>query len=150
MRLLNRNPWLLAMLLVSVTSLAYAQSKYQYGPNSQRQEGVPQGKVTQHRWENSKVFLGTQRDYWIYVPAQYDAAKAACVMIFNDGGGYVRDNGHSRVPIVFDNLIHQGKMPVTIGVFVNPGIIPPEQQGGAPRRNRSFEYDSLGAHSLRD
>ena len=95
MRLLNRNPWLLAMLLVSVTSLAYGQSKYQYGPNSQRQEGVPQGKVTQHRWENSKVFPGTQRDYWIYVPAQYDAAKAACVMIFNDGGGYVRDNGHS-------------------------------------------------------
>ena len=145
MKLLNRSSLLMpVILLLSIAGLACGQSAYEYGPNSQRQEGVPQGKVSQHRWENSNVFPGTERDYWIYVPAQYDASKPTCVMVFNDGGGYVRDNGHSRVPIVFDNLIHQGKMPVTIGVFVNPGVIPAEQAGGKPRRNRSFEYDSLG------
>ncbi len=137
-------PGAVALLLLGFCSQLLGQSKYEYGPDSQRQDGVPQGKVTQHRWENSKVFPGTQRDYWIYVPAQYDKTKPASLMVFNDGGGYVREKGHSRVPIVFDNLIHQGRMPVTIGVFINPGVIPAEQPGGTPRRNRSFEYDSLG------
>ena len=101
-----------------------AQSPYEYGSDSQRQDGVPQGVVTKHVWDHSKVFPGTVRDYWIYVPAQYDKSKPACLMIFNDGGGYVRENGHSRVPIVFDNLIHKKEMPVTIGLFINPGVIP--------------------------
>ncbi len=140
----NLTHGMMAVLMLGCSSQLFAQSKYEYGPVSQRQEGVPQGKVTQHRWENSKVFPGTQRDYWIYVPAQYDKSKPASVMIFNDGGGYVRENGHSRSPVVFDNLIAQGKMPVTIGIFINPGVIPAEQAGGKPRRNRSFEYDSLG------
>ena len=42
-------------------------------------------------------------------------------MVFMDGAGYARENGGFRVPIVFDNLIHQKAMPVTIAVFVNPG-----------------------------
>jgi enterochelin esterase family protein len=121
-----------------------AQSPYKYGSDSQRQEGVPQGVVTKHVWDQSKVFPGTVRDYWIYVPAQYDKSKPACLMIFNDGGGYVRENGHSRVPIVFDNLIHKKEMPVAIGLFINPGVIPASAAGAQARRNRSFEYDSLG------
>ena len=121
-----------------------AQGPYKYGPDSQRQEGVPQGVVTKQVWNQSKVFPGTVRDYWIYVPAQYDKSKPACLMIFNDGGGYVRENGHSRVPIVFDNLIHKKEMPVTIGLFINPGVIPASAEGAQARRNRSFEYDSLG------
>ncbi len=140
----NLKHGIFTMLLLGCSSQLFAQSKYEYGLDSQRQQGVPQGKVTQYRWETSKIFPGTQRDYWIYVPSQYDKSKPASIMIFNDGGGYVRDNGHSRVPIVFDNLIHQGKMPVTIGIFINPGVIPAEQPDGKPRRNRSFEYDSLG------
>ena len=135
---------MVAVLLLGLAGPLLAQNKYEYGPDSKRQDGVPRGNISQHRWEDSKVFPGTQRDYWIYVPAQYDKAKPANVMIFNDGGGYVRENGHSRVPVVFDNLIHQGKMPVTVGIFINPGVIPAEQSGGTPRRNRSFEYDSLG------
>ena len=121
-----------------------AQSPYKYGSDSQRQEGVPRGVVTKHVWDQSTVYPGTVRDYWIYVPAQYDKSKPACLMIFNDGGGYVRENGHSRVPIVFDNLIHKKEMPVTIGLFINPGVIPASAAGAQARRNRSFEYDSLG------
>ena len=76
MKLLNRSTLLMpVILLLSIAGLACGQSAYEYGPNSQRQEGVPQGKVSQHRWENSNVFPGTERDYWIYVPAQYDASK---------------------------------------------------------------------------
>ncbi|MGB0579466.1 MAG: alpha/beta hydrolase, partial [Limisphaerales bacterium] len=77
------------------------------------------------------------------VPVQYDGKKPACLMVFQDGHGFVSEKGHTRVPIVFDNLIHSGEMPVTIGLFVQPGQIPPAGKG-APRRCRSFEYDSLG------
>jgi enterochelin esterase-like enzyme len=115
---------------------------YPLGPDSQRHEGVPRGEVTKHSW-TSKVFPDTVRDYWVYVPKQYDPAKPACVMVFQDGAGYVNEQGLFRVPIVFDNLIHKKEMPVTIGVFINPGSFPPSAPGARPRSNRSFEYDTL-------
>ena len=119
------------------------ESNYQLGPDSQRQTGIPQGKVTQHSWE-SKIFPGTIRDYWVYVPAQYDAAHPACVMVFQDGHSYVREDGDFRVPIAFDNLIHKGEMPLTIGIFINPGT-PTDREPSEEdlKQNRSFEYDTL-------
>jgi enterochelin esterase family protein len=121
-----------------------AQEPYQLTPDSQRQEGVPQGAVTTFRLTECKTFPGTVRDYWVYVPAQYEATQPACVMVFQDGQTYVNENGDFRAPVVFDNLIHKKQMPVTIGIFINPGEIPPSAPGAMPRRNRSFEYDSLG------
>ncbi len=136
-------PRLVVCFAISCTAqLTVAQDDYQLGPDSQRQEGVPRGEVTKHSW-TSKVFEGTTRDYWVYVPAQYDKAKPACVMVFQDGGNYVNETGQFRVPIVFDNLIHKKEMPVTIGIFVNPGVFPPEKPDDKPRPNRSFEYDTL-------
>ena len=120
-----------------------AADDYQLGPDSLPQDGVPQGTVTQGKFISQKVYPGTERDYWIYVPKQYDPQKPACLMVFQDGGGYVSPKGHSRVPTVFDNLIHKGEMPVTIGVFINPGVIPAAVEGGDPRKNRSFEYDTV-------
>jgi len=99
-----------------------------YGPDSERQAGVPRGAVTQHRFE-SKVFAETKRDYWVYVPAQYDPKKPAALMVFQDGQNYVKEDGGFRVPVVFDNLIHQGAMPVTIAVLIAPG-----HKGEAPPR----------------
>jgi len=77
------------------------------------------------------------------VPAQYKADKAACVMVFQDGGSYVSEEGSFRVPVVFDNMIHQGKMPVTIAILINPGAFPAVAAGKDPISNRSFEYDTL-------
>jgi len=116
---------------------------YKLGPDSMLQEGVPRGEVTKYKWE-SKVFPGTVRDYWVYVPAQYDSTKPACLMVFQDGNNYQRTNGEFRAPIVFDNLIHKKEVPVTIGIFINPGDVPPAGDGQKGRSNRSFEYDSLG------
>ncbi len=132
----------LTLALALVGGSARSADDYSLGPDSQRQEGVPRGKVTKHSWE-SKVFPGTVRDYWVYVPAQYDGSKPACVMVFQDGGNYARDDGQFRVPIVFDNLIHKREMPITVGIFINPGVIPAKEQGQGERRNRSFEYDTL-------
>ena len=97
----------------------------------------------------SKIFPGTKRDYSVYVPAQYKADKPASLMVFMDGAGYAKTDGAFRVPIVFDNLIHQKAMPVTIAVFVNPGTIAATKPGAEDRSNRSFEYDSHG-RSLRE
>lgn len=75
---------------------------------------MPQGLVTK-AWE-SKIYPNTKRDYYVYVPAQYDPAKPAALMVFQDGHAYVKEDGDFRVPIVFDNLIQAGEMPVTIGL----------------------------------
>ena len=120
-----------------------ADEDYVLGPDSQVKEGVPQGKVTQHVWK-STLFPGTERDYWIYVPAQYDSSKPACLIVLQDGGGFVKENGSFQAPTVFDNLIHAGEMPVTIGLFINPGVVPAAKEVQQARKNRSYEYDSLG------
>lgn len=133
---------LLFYLILPVTSPA--ADAYKLGPDSFPQEGVPRGEITKYTFSNSAVYPGTVRDYWIYVPKQYDAAKAAALMVFQDGGGYQGTNGQYRATVVFDNLIAKKEMPVTIGVFINPGVVPATEPGKKDRSNRSFEYDSLG------
>jgi enterochelin esterase family protein len=133
-----------ATVLLVAHFVVYAADDYKLGPDSERRHaGVPEGKVTKHRWM-SQVFPGTERDYWVYVPAQYDGSSPACVMVFQDGGGYVNEKGSYRVPVVLDNLIHRKELPVMIGIFINPGDIPAKGKGGE-RRNRSFEYDTLSS-----
>jgi enterochelin esterase family protein len=144
----------LVILLALFAGLAcQAADDYKLGPDSFPQEGVPHGTVIKHTNFHSRIFTNTVRDWWVYVPAQYKAEKPACVMVFQDGGGYVSTNGSYRVPTVFDNLIHKKEMPVTIGIFINPGDRPyapneppRKKKDGTPAgaTNRSIEYDSLG------
>ncbi len=112
------------------------------GPDHERHPGVPVGQVTKYTL-TGKVYPGTTRDYWVYVPAQYQAAKPAAVMVVQDGGGWISETGRFRAPIVLDNLIHQGQMPVTIGIFVNPGVTPALTAESQDRFHRSFEYDAM-------
>lgn len=128
---------------ISAAPALLAADEYALGPDSQRQPNVPKGAVTQHQW-TSKIYPGTVRDYWVYVPAQYDASKPACLMVLQDGAGFVNENGSIRAPIVFDNLIHKREMPVTVGLFINPGVLPAAGDSAQSRYNRSFEYDALG------
>jgi enterochelin esterase-like enzyme/sugar lactone lactonase YvrE len=129
------------LLMTVIGRSANAEDDYKIGPDSEYQPGVPRGKVTHHTWA-SKIFPGTLRDYWVYVPQQYDPKSPACVMIFQDGGGFQDTGGGFRVPIVFDNLIYKKQMPVTIGIFIDPGVVPAASPNALPRYNRSFEYDS--------
>ena len=134
---------LVLVMLLLHNSLANA---YELGPDSQRQPNVPRGKVTEHVWQ-SKVFPDTIRRYWVYVPSQYDGTELAAVMVFQDGHAYVSEAGDFRVPIVFDNLIHEGAMPVTIAILIDPGHkgdqLPPKPGWKPAPANRSFEYDTL-------
>ena len=97
---------------------------------------VPKGKLVQMPKWKSKIFADTERDWWVYTPAQYKSDKPACSMIFQDGGAYV-----NFIPVVFDNLIAQGAMPVTVAIFLNPGAYADNRKPGYSER--SFEYDTL-------
>jgi enterochelin esterase-like enzyme/sugar lactone lactonase YvrE len=138
---------LITDVVISVTNQGFAGADEPGRPEDPArvvQAGIPQGKVTSGEFEDSQIFPGTKRAYSVYVPAQYSPDQPARLMVFMDGAGYAKPDGAFRVPIVFDNLIHQKVMPVTIAVFVNPGTIAATLPGAADRSNRSFEYDSLG------
>lgn len=134
---------LLILILFQAYLSALAQTPaatelYPLDSASKEQVGVPKGEILKRTFQDSKRFPGTRRDYWIYVPAQYRSDKPACVYVNQDGIQW-------KAPTVFDNLIHRREMPVTIGVFIMPGVVNVVE--GDPthdRVNRSFEYDGLG------
>lgn len=121
----NRSTLGMPTILIIVLSLAFPTGaegvEYVLGVDSLPQEGVPKGTVEKRTWNSSRVYPETTHEYWVYVPAQYTDTEPACVMVFQDGINYVNNEGGVRAPIVFDNLIHKGEMPVTIGIFINPG-----------------------------
>ena len=116
------------------------------GADSMEKLGIPNGKVTDFVFSDSKVFPGTKRRIHLYVPAQYDAKKETAVMVFQDGHTYVNPNGEFRVTTVFDNLIAASDMPPVIGIFIDPGH-KGDSKPEVPwkNNNRSFEYDTLSA-----
>src|SRR6266403_1143799 len=127
-------------LLLFLTLVVSGQTtdNYPTGPDSKAQPGVPKGEILKLTFDKSKIFPGTTREYWVYVPAQYKPDKPACVFVCQDGIRY-------QAPTVFDNLINRKEMPVTIGVFVAPGVVKATDANAAlDRFNRSFEYDGLG------
>ena len=130
------------LLLATLAGVSSCQ-EYKYGPDSERHVGVPKGVVTKHHHASSKIYPGSERDYFVYVPARYKASAPAALMVFQDGGGFQTENGAWRVPVVFDNLIHGGEMPVTIAVMVNPGVMPTNGPDQMSRYNRSYEYDAV-------
>ncbi|MBI1916062.1 MAG: SMP-30/gluconolactonase/LRE family protein [Planctomycetes bacterium] len=103
---------------------------------------VLKGEVKKYTFDKSKIFPGTVRDYWVYVPRQYDPKKPACVYVNQDGIQY-------NAPAVFDRLIHQKEMPVVIGVFVMHGRVKAPSDKALDRFNRSYEYDGLGDNYAR-
>ncbi len=116
---------------------------YEYGADSERRAGVPEGALEKFAWNGSKVFPGTERDVTVYIPRQYRSGEEACLMVWQDGTRHADPHGPMRAGVVFDNLIHKKEMPVTVGVFVDPGR-KPGQKAGDKAANRGFEYDSLG------
>jgi gluconolactonase len=126
------------LLLAGFMSLAaFAADNFPLGPDSEVQPDVPKGKVTKYTFESIRIFPGTIRDYWVYVPRQYDPSKPAPVMIFQDGI-------QNKAPVVFDNLIHKKEIPPLIGIFVMHGRVKAPNPNALDRFNRSYEYDGLG------
>ena len=128
-------------MLLSATALCQAQSPappaaaapnpdahYELSPDAVPREGVPRGEVKGPFTLPSQAYPGTQHTYWIYVPAQYDPAVPASLMIYNDGQAFMAPEGDVRAQFVMDNLIYRREIPVMIGVFINPGRRPDQPE----------------------
>jgi len=121
---------------------------YQIGPDSLAHDGVPRGEMRGPFVLPSQAYPGTQHTYWVYVPAQYDPALAASLMIFQDGQAFKDMDGVVRAPNVLDNLMYRREIPVMIAVFINPGRTPEQPEPtpsdwGDRATNRPTEYNSL-------
>jgi gluconolactonase len=128
----------MCMLTQSVLFAQPGTIKYNVDSASVEHAGTPKGEIIKFTYNQSKIFPGTTRDCWVYVPAQYKPAKPACVYVNQDGIQW-------KAPVVFDNLINSNEMPITIGVFVTPGkVLADSGSNSLDRFNRSFEYDGLG------
>ena len=121
---------------------------YKLAPDALAQDGVPKGEIRGPFTLLSQAYPGTQHTYWIYVPAQYDPAAAASLMIYNDGQAFMAPEGDVRAQVVMDNLIYRREIPVMIGVFINPGRRPDQPEPtpnnwGDRDTNRPTEYNTL-------
>ena len=84
--------------------------------------------------DKSDYYGGTTHAFQVYVPDQYDGKRPAALYVGLDGV-------LCHAPEVMDSLITAGKMPVTIGVFLQPGVVK-ANDGTVLRYNRCYEFDS--------
>ncbi len=113
-----------------------------YIPPDLKPEDIPRGQIKSTTFTRSVVFPGTVRPVTVFIPAQYDGSKPACVYIKTDGYSAGEKN-------FLEILIAAKEMPTTIGVFVGPGEVPAPMKGTTGRRNRDFEYDGVGDNNDR-
>lgn len=109
-------------------------------------EGVPKGELKGPFEFHSKIIAGTVRQYWLFIPAQYDESEPASVLVFQDGHRATNPGGSIRAPQVLENLIAKGDIPVTIGVFITPGNTSehyPDNLGWGNPNHRAQEYDAM-------
>jgi gluconolactonase len=105
-------------------------------------ESVLKGEIKEFTYNESRIFPGTFRQVTVFIPVQYDGSKTACV--------YVKTDGYNpREKLLIETMIATREMPVTIGIFVRPGDLPPTVKDTMGRRNRCFEYDAMGDNNVR-
>ncbi|NBV32664.1 MAG: hypothetical protein EBR81_02370 [Proteobacteria bacterium] len=135
--------WLLKPLAGSSLPLAKeeeAVAKYQ--PPAIKPEEILPGTTKQFTFTQSQIFPGTTREVTVFIPAQYDGSKPACV--------YVKTDGYNpREKTLMETMIATKEMPVTVGVFVRPGELSPPMKGTMGRRNRDLEYDGVSDLNVR-
>jgi sugar lactone lactonase YvrE/enterochelin esterase-like enzyme len=134
--------WLIQPLAGSPVRVASAPAPAAYVAPNIPPEAVLPGTTKQCSFTKSLIFPGTVRDVTVFIPAQYDGSKPACV--------YVKTDGYNpREKTLMETMIATHEMPVTIGVFVRPGELPAAMKGTMGRRNRCFEYDGVGDNNVR-
>lgn len=141
-------PYLLVAAAFGQAPVPNTDIHYKLASDALVMEGVPVGEIRGPFTLPSEAYPGTQHTYWVYVPAQYDAAVATSLMIYQDGQAFMAPEGDIRAQVVMDNLIYRREIPTMIGVFINPGRRP-DQPEPTPKNwgdrdtNRGVEYNSL-------
>ncbi len=130
---------LILLVIFSLCNICLAQDisglSYPADPAKQPHPEIPKGEVLKFDFNTPAIYPGTKRTYWVYVPAQYNPNKPACLYVDMDDVQF-------SAPTVFDYLINKGEMPVTIGVFIGSGTVM-KNDTEAVRYNRSHEFDSM-------
>jgi enterochelin esterase family protein len=82
--------------------------------------GVPVGTLTPLAQFQSTIYA-RQFAYQIYVPAQYKKGQRAAFMVVQDGPSHYLGKSEAKFfsNVVLDNLIAEGTVPVTIGLFID-------------------------------
>ena len=139
---------LVAIVQAQTPAKPNPDSEYRIGPDSLAHDSVQHGEIKGPFTLPCNIYPGTQHTYWVYVPAQYDPKQPAALMVYQDGQAFVDPNGQVRAQNVMDNLIYRREIPVMIGVFINPGRTP-QQQEPSPKvgwgdgfTNRGTEYNT--------
>jgi enterochelin esterase-like enzyme/sugar lactone lactonase YvrE len=135
--------WIIKPLAGSTAKEAAAEAEAKtYEPPAIAAEDIKPGEIKKFTFTQSKIFPGTTRDVIVFIPAQYDGSKPACV--------YVKTDGYNPKEKEFmERMIATKEMPVTVGVFVRPGDVPAPMKGTLGRRNRDFEYDGVNDNTVR-
>ena len=123
-----------AVFGISVLAQQAYNVRAPFDPATVKVEEKKRGEVLKFNLNDSQIYPGTERESLVYVPQQYKSNKPACLLVCMDGILY-------DATTVMDNLIASGEMPVTIGVFVNPGVVYDEDRE-VVRYNRCKEFDS--------
>jgi gluconolactonase len=135
--------WFIRPLAGSGVAEAKAASdEKKYEPPVIDAKDILPGTTKEFTFTQSKIFPGTTRGVTVFIPAQYDGKKPACVYVKTDGF-------NPREKTLLETMIATREMPVTVGVFVRPGEVPAPMKGTAPRRNRDFEYDGVSDNNVR-
>ncbi|GEP44817.1 RICIN domain-containing protein [Brevifollis gellanilyticus] len=134
--------WIIKPLAGSGIAEAKEAAQPTYTAPEIKPEDIKEGRIETFQFTQSKVFPGTVREVTVFIPAQYEASKPACV--------YVKTDGYNpREKTLLETMIATKEMPVTVGVFVRPGSLPAPMKGTADRRNRDFEYDAIDDNNVR-
>ena len=121
-----------------LSCVVFAQQAYNvaspYDPATIPVAEEQRGEVITFSINQSLRYPGTTREILVYIPQQYNDTAPACLLVCMDGILY-------DATTVLDNLITSGEMPVTIGVFINPGVVY-DEDNNVVRYNRCKEFDS--------
>ncbi|MFT5496527.1 MAG: gluconolactonase [Kiritimatiellia bacterium] len=134
--------WFIKPLAGSPIPPVVADETSSYVAPALEKDAILPGEIKSFTFSESQIFPGTIRDVTVFIPAQYDGSKPACV--------YVKTDGYNpREKILMETMIAGKEMPVTVGVFVRPGHLPAPMKDTQGRRNRCFEYDGVGDNKVR-
>ena len=125
---------LLLIIALSVSAQQAYNVRAPFDPATVKMEESMRGEVLRFTLSDSHLYPGTEREILVYVPQQYTGEHPACLLVCMDGILY-------DATTVMDNLIASGEMPVTIGVFIQPGVVH-DEEGEVVRYNRCKEFDS--------
>ncbi len=130
------------IILLSALAFVAADAEPAYVPPEIEPGDILPGTIKTFTFTTSTIFPGTTREVTVFIPAQYAAAKPACVYVKTDGF-------NPKEKTLLETMIATKEIPVTVGVFVRPGELPAPMKGTLGRRNRCFEYDGVSDNNVR-